>query len=137
MHLARAAGHRPPLGRPCDRKDVEHVGCPLVAYRLRSEVGSSAGPRHAAAPGRRPEVVCRAEVLVERSGVEAWERTRPCEAVDVARLETGVRDCSFRGFGADLARGPARCLRIRRLADADDRDFSADVVQCGRVSPVT
>ncbi len=47
----------------------------------------------------------------------------------------GVGDRPLRGLDADVARGAARRLRVRRLADADDRDLAAHVVELGAVSP--
>ena len=77
-----------------------------------------------------------AEVLVEHVDVEVGERARPREAVDVGRLEAGVGDRPLGGLDADLARGAARRLRVRGLADAGDRDLAAHVVEVGGVSPV-
>ena len=52
-------------------------------------------------------------------------------------FESGVGDRPFGRLGADLARGATGRLRVRGLADADDRDLAADVVEFGRVAPVT
>ncbi len=62
-----------------------------------------------------------------------WDVAKICL---VARLESGVRDRPLRGLGADLASGPPGGLRVRGLADADDRDLARDVLEVGRVTPV-
>ena len=135
VHLARAAGHRRALGRPRDREDVEHVTRLALADRLRREVRRGRGPCHASTPRRCPHLVRGAEVLVERVDVEVGERARPRDAVDVGRGQARVGDRPFRGLGADLTCGPPRRLRVRRLADARDRDLPAHVVELVRVAP--
>ena len=70
------------------------------------------------------------------SGVEVGKRARPGETVDVGRLEPGVGDRPLGGLDADLARGAPRRLRVRGLADPDDRDLAAHVFEVGGVSPV-
>ena len=106
---------------------LTHVPTPRPAgSRRAARYGRGRGPGHAAAPRRRPHVVRRAEVLVERGDVEIGERARPGEPSTTSGVEPGVGDRAFDGFGADLTRRSTRRLGVRRLADADDRDLVVD-----------
>ncbi len=136
VDLARTAGHRPALGRPCHREHVQHVARLALRDRLGREVRRGRGPGHAAAPLRRPEVVRGAEVLVECVDVEVAHRARPGQTVDVRGFEAGVGDRPFGRFRADLASRPPRRLCICSLADTRDRHLAANRFELACVSPV-
>ena len=136
VDLTGSAGHRAALGRPRDGEHVQDVARLAVADRARGEVRRGRGPRHPATPRRGPHLVAGAEMLAEHVDIEVREGPRPGQTVDVGRLEPGVGDRPFGGLDADLARGAARRLRVLGLADADDGDLAAHVLEVGSVSPV-
>src|SRR5207248_1028238 len=106
------------------------------SYRLRREVGRGRSPRHAPTPRRAPQRVRRAEMLMERVGVEVGERARPGDPVDVGRTQPRVGDRPLRGLRADLPGGAPGRLRVRGLADAGDGHLRTNRVEVVRVTPV-
>ena len=136
VHLAGAPGHRPALRCPRDRKHVQDVARLALGDGPRREVRRGRRPRHAATPRRRPQLVRRAEVLVERGVVEVGKHAGPREPVDIARFEPGVGDRRLGRGGPDLAGGAPRGLGVFGLADPGDRHLAADIDEFARVTPV-
>ena len=137
VDLAGTTCHRRALGRPRDREHVEHVLAPACGRspsrrgRGRSRPSSSRHPT-VTTTSRAPVPKCSRNAATSKSA-NAPEYVRPSMS---SGLETGILDGPRGSLGADVSRGAARCLRVRRLADADDRHFAVDVVERCRVSPI-
>ena len=125
------------LRRPRDREHVEHV----AGLARRGSPAPRGTARSRPTPSRRPTATstCRAMVpkcswnAATSKSANAPDHVRPSMS---AGSRPGVGDRPLGGLGADLARGAARRLRVRGLADAGDRDLAAHVVELGRVTPV-